>query len=1093
MADKKWSSRNIYALLRAIDNGYQPTEEERAMLSGRKRLYLTGTNISSLPESIGLLSSLQSLDLSDTPITALPESFGQLSGLQSLNLRGIKITALPESFGQLKNLQTLDLFGTLIFALPETFGQFSNLQTLDLRGTKITDLPDSFRLLSSLQSLTLSYSSITNLPESFGQLNSLQSLDLCDTQITDLPDSFGELKNLQVLDLRSTPITDLPDSFGQLNCLQSLDLCDTQITDLPGSFGELKNLQVLDLRSTPITDLPDSFGQLNSLQSLDLCDTQITDLPGSFGQLSSLQNLDLSYSTITALPDSFGQLPSLQNLDLSHSAITDLPDSFGQLPSLQYLFLNDTPITALPKKLALGSLPIIHQDSGEIPGIYADGTNLPDEYFADKEVLSKYLEQGEKRRFREAKIIFLGDGNAGKTFTVTRICKGGKQEPKKGPPYSPSQTHGVKPYDYSVPGTGLTLHLWDFGGQEMFHAMHRCFLTRNTVYVLMVSTRDSEHTRRLRYWLHSIRSFAKGSTVTVIVNNFDDEGRADVDKISLKNEFKTDLTLEFVELSAKDATKQVFTKKIMNPLIALAEQADENFGLHPAAYMRVKDRIRQALKNAYKEKKQGYIGADAYIQACTEENITDPMEQAALLRYFTDLGVCFSIIPPEKDAVPKDCRLIEPVWLTNALYAIIEECRPVRGWVGMDAIKHCLGNHPGKGRSKDYVRVAPELRYDPGDCAYVLRVAEEFSLVYRDSEEPGSVFLPAMCNYTDRPEQIERPDDPPYRVVYEVEYPYLSETVVQKLMVDCLLEGYKKQTTCWRGGFRLEGQGFAGVIDTAAEDRALRIDLWSTSAEQPVRELLRWFREKLGLPDRDRKEYIIYNENRFSVQRLLNSENNELYEIVGDTGPRLNVRMLLGAFPEQYDREQGGTSITVNGPYIDQRKSRGQQVINYGDHAKITVSFADRGTDLSWNRFKANYHNTPVEFEHLCTDLFRLEYFDRQTVFQSDPNNPGVEIHPKEALRGDYCGQPISFQSKFFDGPVKYDDIMGSAKKTVENYSGKMAACYLYCNKNLTKKSYAPIEALLIAAGITLELVVGGALLDRIREYPELVERYFYK
>ena len=1002
MADKKWSSRNIYALLRAIDNGYQPTEEERAMLSGRKRLYLTGTNISSLPESIGLLSSLQSLDLSDTPITALPESFGQLSSLQSLNLRGLKITALPESFGQLKNLQTLDLFGTLIFALPETFGQFSNLQSLNLSGTPITALPGSFEQLSSLQSLTLSYSSITNLP--------------------------------------------------------------------------------------------DSFGQLNSLQSLDLCDTQITDLPGSFGQLSSLQNLDLSYSTITALPDSFGQLPSLQNLDLSHSAITDLPDSFGQLPSLQYLFLNDTPITALPKKLALGSLPIIHQDSGEIPGIYADGTNLPDEYFADKEVLSKYLEQGEKRRFREAKIIFLGDGNAGKTFTVTRICKGGKQKKKKGPPYSPSQTHGVKPYDYSVPGTGLTLHLWDFGGQEMFHAMHRCFLTRNTVYVLMVSTRDSEHTRRLRYWLHSIRSFAKGSTVTVIVNNFDDEGRADVDKISLKNEFKTDLTLEFVELSAKDATKQVFTKKIMNPLIALAEQADENFGLHPAAYMRVKDRIRQALKNAYKEKKQGYIGADAYIQACTEENITDPMEQAALLRYFTDLGVCFSIIPPEKDAVPKDCRLIEPVWLTNALYAIIEECRPVRGWVGMDAIKHCLGNYPGKGRSKDYVRVAPELRYDPGDCAYVLRVAEEFSLVYRDSEEPGSVFLPAMCNYTDRPEQIERPDDPPYRVVYEVEYPYLSETVVQKLMVDCLLEGYKKQTTCWRGGFRLEGQGFAGVIDTAAEDRALRIDLWSTSDELPVRAMLRWFRTKLGVPDNNRKEYIIYNGERFSVRRLLNSENNELYEIVGDTGPRLNVRMLLGAFPEQYDREQGGTSITVNGPYIDQRDNRGQQIVAAGEQATITVSSADRGTDLTWQRFSTNYsHNPQKEFEHLCTDLFRLEFFNRQTVFRRDPNNPGVEVHPKKCLKGDYCGQPISFQSKFFGKAVKYADISDSAKKTVKHYSGNIKACYLYCNCELTEASYAETEVHLNEAGIMLEVVAGEELLDRIREYPELVERYFYK
>ena len=170
-----------------------------------------------------------------------------------------------------------------------------------------------------------------------------------------------------------------------------------------------------------------------------------------------------------------------------------------------------------------------------------------------------------------------------------------------------------------------------------------------------------------------------------------------------------------------------------------------------------------------------------------------------------------------------------------------------------------------------------------------------------------------------------------------------------------------------------------------------------------------------------------------------------------------------------------------------------RQVVITGDHVVITIPSADRGIDLSWDRFKVNFSNTQVEFERLCTDLFRLEYFDRQTVFQSDPNNPGVEIHPKKALLGEYCGQSISFQSKFFGSSVQYNDIKDSAKRTVENYSGELATCFLYCNKNLTKKSYEPIEAILNAAGIQLELIVGDHLLDRIREYPELVERYFYK
>ena len=946
-------------------------------------------------------------------------------------------------------------------------------------------------VLSHRQRLDLFNTKITALPDSIWQLSNLQDLDLRGTNITALPDSIGQLSSLQRLDLNSTKIAALPDSIGQLSSLQSLDLYSTPITALPEFIGQLSSLQSLDLRNTQITKLPKSFKQLKkNLQHLFLSNTKITDLPEYMGQFSNLERLFLSGTEITKLRKSIGQLPSLRCLSLRFTGITTLPESFGQLKNLQRLDLSSTNITALPKELALGPLPIVDEPYGESPGIYAKWTRLPPEYFAGKEILRKYLEKDEKRRFREAKIIFLGDGNAGKTFTVTRIRKDGAPEPAEGPPYSPGQTHGVMPCDHTPPGTDLTLHLWDFGGQEMFHAMHRCFLTRNTVYVLMVSTRDSEHTRRLRYWLHGIRSFAKGSTVTVIVNIFDGQGRADVDEIGLKYEFKNELDLDFIKISAKDASKQAFQKEIMQPIIDRAEKADERFGSHPAVYMRIKDHIRQALRSAFEEKNRGYIGAEDYIRYCGAEGITDPKEQAALLRYFTALGVCFSTVRQEDEAVPADCRLIEPVWLTNALYAIIEECKPHQGWVGMDAIEACLGNAPRRGRSADYVRVEPKLRYEPDDCAYVLRVAEQFALAYRDPREPDFVFLPAMCNYTDRPAHIERPDDPPYRVVYEVEYPYLPETVVQRLMVECLLEGYKKQTTCWRGGFRLEGVGFAGIVDTAAEDRALRIDLWSSSNDLPVRRMLKWFREKLGLPDENRKEYIIHNGERFSVRRLLNSEHNALYEVTGDTGPRLQVRRLLGAFPVRPDREFAGTNITVHGPYIDQRDNRGQQTVNY---TEINFSPVERETELSWDRFKANYSNTQVEFEHLCTELFRLVFFSRQTVFRSDPNNPGVEIHPEECLQGKYRGKRISFQSKFFGSSVKYKDIEDSADKTIKNYSGELAACYLYCNKNLTKASYEDTEMKLKAAGISLELVAGRELLDRIQEYPELVQRYFYK
>ena len=82
---------------------------------------------------------------------------------------------------------------------------------------------------------------------------------------------------------------------------------------------------------------------------------------------------------------------------------------------------------------------------------------------------------------------FLGDGGVGKSYTIRRIRNGCKKAD-----YQTEQTPGVEILDYTVPkdGDDYTIHFWDFGGQEILHSMHRCFLTDQTCYVVTVRTRD---------------------------------------------------------------------------------------------------------------------------------------------------------------------------------------------------------------------------------------------------------------------------------------------------------------------------------------------------------------------------------------------------------------------------------------------------------------------------------------------------------------------------------------------------------------------------------------------------------------------------
>ena len=72
-------SMEILELLQRIDDGYEPTKQEKDELARVTELDLRGNTITELPESIGSLSALQVLNLGSTQITELPESIGTLS------------------------------------------------------------------------------------------------------------------------------------------------------------------------------------------------------------------------------------------------------------------------------------------------------------------------------------------------------------------------------------------------------------------------------------------------------------------------------------------------------------------------------------------------------------------------------------------------------------------------------------------------------------------------------------------------------------------------------------------------------------------------------------------------------------------------------------------------------------------------------------------------------------------------------------------------------------------------------------------------------------------------------------------------------
>ena len=98
---------------------------------------------------------VHNLYLYGTGITEIPESIGQLSNLILLNLSYNKIEKLPDVVCDLKTLQTLSLSNNKITNLPERIGELENLNWVDLNENPITNLPDSIINLRKLEKLNL--------------------------------------------------------------------------------------------------------------------------------------------------------------------------------------------------------------------------------------------------------------------------------------------------------------------------------------------------------------------------------------------------------------------------------------------------------------------------------------------------------------------------------------------------------------------------------------------------------------------------------------------------------------------------------------------------------------------------------------------------------------------------------------------------------------------------------------------------------------------------------------------------------------------------------------------------------------------------
>jgi small GTP-binding protein len=209
--------------------------------------------------------------------------------------------------------------------------------------------------------------------------------------------------------------------------------------------------------------------------------------------------LNLWDNQLTSLPVEIGQLENLTELDLWDNQLTKLPREIIQLKKLKKLDLNENLLKQPP------------------PEIVEQGIETIFEY------LRQLPEEEKEQVVNEAKMILVGQGDVGKTCLVKRLIFDTFQKEKS--------TEGIDilKWDITAPNEEqeeIKLNVWDFGGQEIYHATHQFFLTKRSVYLLVWNARKARDYEHIYYWLHTIEAFGEDSPIILVMckwNERDDD------------------------------------------------------------------------------------------------------------------------------------------------------------------------------------------------------------------------------------------------------------------------------------------------------------------------------------------------------------------------------------------------------------------------------------------------------------------------------------------------------------------------------------------------------------------------------------------
>ncbi|TFI53037.1 GTP-binding protein [Mastigocladus laminosus UU774] len=876
------------------------------------------------------------LDLSGQELTELPVEIGQLQQLESLIL-GKKV----KGYEDVGNRYLEKVSGNNLKTLPLELLDLPNLRKLDISGNPLESIPDVVTQILHLEELILTRVELTEIPEAIAQLTNLTTLDLSYNQITQIPEAIAKLTNLRELYLGYNRITEIPEAIAQLTNLTTLHLSYNQITQIPEAIAQLTNLTRLDLSYNEITEIPEAIAQLTNLTELYLFNNQITEIPEAIAQLTNLTRLYLSDNQITEIPEAIAQLTNLTTLYLFNNQITEIPEAIAQLTNLTTLYLSGNSITNIP-------LEILNSNDS-------------------KEILN-YLRQisiSETRPLHEAKLLLVGQGSVGKTSLIERLIRNNYDK-------NQSQTDGlnVETWNVQVNSKDIRLNVWDFGGQEIYHATHQFFLTKRSLYLLVCNCRTSEEENRIEYWLKLIESFG-GQSPVIIVGNKKDEQPLDINRKALRDKYPNIQAI--IETSCQD---NIGIDELHTAILQQIAKLKEVYDLLPLTWFEVKQKLESMTED--------FISYNKYIGICHENKILEEQNQEQLIDLLHRLGLVLNF---REHPILKDTNVLKPNWVTEGIYALLSD----------ETLKT---KTKGIFTHDDLTRILKPERYPTKRHDYLIGLMKEFELCFALDCKPPQ-FLIAGLLPKDQPDETKLHGE---TLEFQYHYKVLPESIISRFIVITHEKIYNQ--IYWRSGVMLQYQEHNEIYNIARikadpEDKKIFITI---SGRQETRRLflgiLRDVFQRIhkSLPNLEITEWVPVpnypKHEPLKYSDLLGLEAmGETHKVIGELKLKLNLRQLLDGYEplesrqkiQKADPESGSITININ--------NHNQN--NQGDFKPMTANtnnFHNSNIGNFANEVKDNASQQASNFKQTSganvAELMQIISTMRQTAAQFPP-----EIH----------------------------------------------------------------------------------------------------